>query len=134
MSLVKIKARIGENGRSMVLALLSVAAISISAGVASFIMRVDEVGVWVSLADAALVSSLLPLFLSAILFVYRRGGFDIFTFPFSRLYKQRAEVSDYYSYTKRERGGRGLALPLLAVGGVLFSFSVLLSFIQAVNY
>lgn len=118
-----------SGGRDFTLALILTLGVVI--GVAVFLARVSDVGVFVSLADSVLVSALVPLFASACAFIYRFGGFDIFIFSFSRIFGRRRGdgTDDYYDFLKRARKSRGIALPLLLIGGVLLVCSAVMAFI-----
>ena len=100
-------------------------------GCIAFFVRTSEVGPLVSFADSVLIASLIPLSLSAFIFIYRHGGFDIFLFSFSRIFERArsGSSSDYSEFVKRERGLCGIALPLSVIGGVLFAASVVLAFL-----
>ena len=128
MSSSRIRSERGERKGGIYLPVLIISMLSLFFGALAFILRLDSVGMLVSFADATLLASAFPLFISAMLFVYRRGGLDIFIYPLSRLFASRGCMpSGYLDFTKRERRGAGLALPLLAVGGILFALSIFLA-------
>ena len=129
MSLKMSKADIGERN-AICAPVLIISAVSVILGVSAFFLRVNEVGAGVSFADAVLLSASVPLSSAAALFVYRFGGFDIFLYPFARLFATRGRpYSDYFEFRKREHGARGIVLPLFLIGLALFSVSAILAFV-----
>jgi cbb3-type cytochrome oxidase subunit 3 len=107
--------------------LLSLAALFL--GFIAFLLRAGEVGILVSLADSLFLSAIVLLSLASLIFVYRKGGFDIFIYSLGRLrwWGGGAEDKGYFEFSHRPRSQDKLISPLLIFGGALFLLSLIVT-------
>ena len=83
--------------------LLSLA--SLFLGFIAFVLRAGEVGILVALADSLFLSAIVLLASASLIFVYRKGGFDIFIYSLGRLrfWGGGAEDKGYFEFMHRPR-------------------------------
>ena len=92
------------------------------------LLRVGDVGLLVSAADGLFASGVLFLGTGALVFVYKCGFFDIFSFSLRALVSRfrGGSVGDYTDYTGRQRRCVRVS-GIIASGALYFALSMLAS-------